>query len=63
MFSDFGDFYDACAHADCIKSWAQRDEFVRYFNSLVDARHLSQGWHLVILPTGYVTYRRELERG
>ena len=63
MFSDFGDFYDACAHAECIKSWARRDEFVLYFNSLVDSSSLSQTWRLVVLPTGYVTYQKEVDRG
>ncbi len=63
MFSDFGNFYDACAHADCLKSWARRDEFVVYFNSLVDASRLDQSWNLVVMPSGYVTYRKALERG
>lgn len=63
MFSDFGDFYDACAHAECIKVWPRRDEFVQYFNSLVDASSLGAAWHLVVLLTGNVAYQREIDRG
>lgn len=63
MFSEFGDFYDACAHADCMKAWGKRDEFVPYFNSLVDGSRLGPAWHLVVLPDGSVVYQREFDRG
>ena len=44
MFSEFGDFYDACAHMKCMQAWSRRDEFVEYFNSLVEASKLSPAW-------------------
>src|SRR2546421_11158354 len=63
MFSEFGEFYDACVHAECMRNWSRRDEFVRYYNSLVDTSTLGAAWRLVILPTGYVTSQGELDRG
>ena len=57
MFSDFGDFYDACAHSQCMKDWPRRDEFVQYFNSLAESSTFPGRWHLVVLPDGRVTYR------
>ncbi len=62
MFSDFGDFYDACAHMRCMQEWKRRDEFVQYFNTLVEASKLSSAWRLEILPSGEVTYETERQR-
>jgi hypothetical protein len=60
MFSEFGDFYDGCTHQTCMDSWARKDEFVAYFNGLVEASGLSHSWRLVILRSGAVCYQRDL---
>lgn len=62
MFSEFGDFYDSCAHQTCMQSWPRRDEFVEYFNSLVDASPLSDSWKLYVLSDGRVAYERDREK-
>jgi hypothetical protein len=59
MFSEFGDFYDGCAHLECMKLWPRRDELVQYFNTLVTSSSLGDGWRLVVLPDGNVSYQRE----
>ena len=63
MFSDFGDFYDGCAHQDCIDRWSRRDEFVACFNGLVEATSLNPSWRLVVRPSGTVCYQRDLPQG
>lgn len=59
MFSEFGDFYDGCAHQDCMTDWPRKEEFVTYFNGLVDVSKLSPSWRLLILPSGRVRYQRD----
>jgi len=62
MFSQFdGDFYDSCAHQACLDSWLRRDEFVAYFNQLVEESSLSKSWQLHVLATGRVVYERSLK--
>lgn len=59
LFNQFdGDFYDSCAHQACLDSWTRRDEFVAYFNELVEASPLAASWRLRILPSGKVVYER-----
>ena len=61
MFSEFGEFYDGCAHQDCMTYWPRKAEFVDYFNGLVDVSKLSPSWRLLILPSGLVTYQRNFD--
>lgn len=37
--SDFAVFYDACVHRTCLGKWDRRDEFIVYYNDLVDGAH------------------------
>jgi hypothetical protein len=59
MISEFGDFYDSCAHQVCIQNWKRRDEFIEYFNSLVSVSGLGEKWKLYVLPDGRVAYERD----
>lgn len=62
MFSQFdGNFYDSCAHQACLDSWPRRDEFVAYFNQLVEESLLSKSLQLHVLATGRVVYGRSLK--
>lgn len=54
--SDFADFYDACAHRRCLKEWRRRDEFVVYYNRLVEASAYGRLPRLEVTPSGDVEY-------
>lgn len=62
MFSDFGEFYDGCAHQACLDNWSRRDEFVAYFNELVETSGFSSSWRLVVLPSGSVCFQYDLPK-
>ena len=53
---DFVDFYDACAHRGCMKEWSRRDEFVVYYNRLVDMAAPGKLPRLEVTADGDVVY-------
>jgi len=56
MFEEFGEFYDSCAHAECLRMWHRRDEFVAYFNAA--ALRANMALMLVVGEDGSVTFAK-----